>query len=141
MPARPVPTWRALAHPPRLLGWRAGLAVLDLLKGELLEKAVQLGEKVRDRLLKLQERYEIIGDVRGLGPMMGMELVKDRENKEPAGDEAGGLVKHCYEKGLIVLRCGPYHNVIRTLMPLVITDQQLERGLSIMEEGLLSLTK
>ena len=123
------------------LSCRAALAVLDMLNDDMLEKAVQLGGKVRDRFLDLKEKYEIIGDVRGLGPMVGMELVKDRQSKEPAGDEAGGLVKHCYEKGLIVLRCGPYHNVIRTLMPLVISDQQLERGLSIMEEGLLSLTK
>ena len=115
---------------------RAGLVVLDLLQGEMLEKAVQLGEKVRARFLNLQEKYEIIGDVRGLGPMIGMELVKDRESKEPAADEAGELVRRCYEKGLIILRCGPYHNVIRTLMPLVITDDQLERGFSILEENL-----
>jgi len=75
----------------------------------------------------------IIGDVRGLGPMIGMELVKDRASKEPAGDEAGELVKRCYEKGLIVLRCGAYHNVIRILMPLVITDDELERGFAILE--------
>jgi len=115
---------------------RAALAVLDLLQGELLEKAVQLGEKVRARFLNLQEEYKIIGDVRGLGPMIGMELVKDRASKEPAGDEAGELVKRCYEKGLIVLRCGAYHNVIRILMPLVITDDELERGFAILEDRL-----
>ena len=115
---------------------RAALAVLDLLQGELLEKAVQLGEKVRARFLNLQEEYRIIGDVRGLGPMIGMELVKDRASKEPAGDEAGELVKRCYEKGLIVLRCGAYHNVIRILMPLVITDDELERGFAILEDRL-----
>jgi 4-aminobutyrate aminotransferase/(S)-3-amino-2-methylpropionate transaminase len=115
---------------------RAALAVLDLLQGELLEKAVQLGEKVRARFLNLQEEYKIIGDVRGLGPMIGMELVKDRASKEPAGDEAGELVKRCYENGLIVLRCGAYHNVIRILMPLVITDDELERGFAILEDRL-----
>ncbi len=115
---------------------RAALAVLDLLQGELLEKAVQLGEKVRARFLNLQEEYKIIGDVRGLGPMIGMELVKDRASKEPAGDEAGELVKRCYEKGLMVLRCGAYHNVIRILMPLVITDDELERGFAILEDRL-----
>jgi 4-aminobutyrate aminotransferase/(S)-3-amino-2-methylpropionate transaminase len=115
---------------------KAGLEVLDLLQGEMLEKAVQLGERVRERLLNLQEQYEIIGDVRGLGPMVGMELVKDRRSKEPAADEAKGLVKRCYEKGLIILSCGVYHNVIRSLIPLVITDDQLERGFSILEESL-----
>ena len=118
------------------LSCRAGLAVLDLLDDDMLEMAVQLGGKVRDRFLNLQEKYEIIGDVRGLGPMIGMELVKDRQSKEPAGDEAGELVKRCYEKGLIVLRCGAYHNVIRILVPLVITDEQLEQGFAILEDNL-----
>jgi len=119
---------------------KAGLAVLDLLKGELLEKAVQLGEKVQARFLNLQEEYKIIGDVRGLGPMIGMELVKDRQSKEPAGDEAGELVKRCFEKGLIVIRCGAYHNVIRILMPLVIPDEQLEKGFSILEDSFREVT-
>jgi len=114
----------------------AGLAVLDLLGGELLEKGAQMGEKVRERFLDLQEEHEIIGDVRGLGPMVGIELVKDRQTKEPAEDETKELVKRCYENGLVILSCGVYHNVIRILMPLVITDDQLEGGLSILEEGL-----
>jgi len=115
---------------------KAGLQVLNLLQGEMLGKAARLGEKVRNRFLNLQEQYEIIGDVRGLGPMMGMELVKDRESKKPAADEVKELVKRCYERGLIILSCGVYHNVIRTLIPLVITDDQLERGFSILEENL-----
>lgn len=118
------------------LACKAGLAVVDLLQGEILEKAVQLGDKVRDRVLDLQKEYEIIGDVRGLGPMIGMELVRDRQSKEPAADEAGEVVKRCYEKGLIIISCGVYHNVIRILVPLVITDDQLEKGFSIVEECL-----
>ena len=118
---------------------RAALAVLDLLNAELLEKASALGEKVRTRFLELQEEFEIIGDVRGLGPMIGMELVKDPRSKEPAPDMAKELVGRCLEKGLIILACGNYGNVIRTLMPLVITDEQLERGLAIMENGLSTL--
>ena len=118
---------------------RAGLAVLDLLNDDILDKAMQLGEKVRDRLMKLQEQHEIIGDVRGLGPMIGVELVKDRKTKEPAPDKANELVKRCYENGLIVISCGVYHNVIRTLMPLVITDDQLERGFAILEGALSGL--
>jgi len=115
---------------------RAGLAVLDLLNDDMLGKAMQLGEKVRDRLMKLQERYALIGDIRGLGPMIGIELVKDRKTKEPDADEAKEIVKRCYENGLIVISCGVYHNVIRTLMPLVITDDQLERGFAILEDSL-----
>jgi len=115
---------------------KAGLAVLNTLNADMLESAKKLGEKLRERLLDLQSRYEIIGDVRALGPMIGMELVRDRQSKEPAGDEAGELVKRCYEKGLIILRCGPHHNVIRILVPFVITDDQLERGFTILEDML-----
>ena len=66
---------------------------------------------------------------------MAMELVRDPETKEPATDEAKKLVKICFEKGLVLISCGNYGNVIRTLMPLVITDEQLDRGFSILEEG------
>jgi 4-aminobutyrate aminotransferase/(S)-3-amino-2-methylpropionate transaminase len=73
--------------------------------------------------------------------MLALELVKDRETKEPAADEAKALVKFCYEKGLILLSCGNFGNVIRTLMPLVITNELLERGLAIMEDGFASISK
>jgi len=120
----------------------AALAVLGIFEEEnLLERSVALGRKLRARFDDFQKRYEIIGEVRGLGPMLALELVKDRETREPAAAEAKALVKFCYEKGLIVLSCGNFGNVMRTLMPLVITDEQLERGLAIMEEGLASLLK
>lgn len=120
----------------------AALAVLDIFEQEnLLEKSEKLGAKVRARFEDFGKRFELVGDVRGLGPMMGLELVKDRETKEPASTEAKALVKFCIERGLILLSCGNFGNVIRTLMPLVITDEQLERGLAIMEEGLASLSK
>ena len=71
--------------------------------------------------------------------MIGMELVKNRKTKEPAVNEAKELVNRCLKKGLIILACGNYGNVIRTLMPLVITDEQLERGLAIIEDQLSTL--
>ncbi len=121
---------------------RAALAVLEVFEEEhLLAKAEALGKKIKARFEQLHARFEIIGDVRGLGPMMGLELVRDRETKEPAADEAKALVRLCYEKGLIILSCGNFGNVIRTLMPLVITDQQLEKGLGILEEALHDLTR
>ena len=70
--------------------------------------------------------------------MLGLELVKG-ENKQPAADEAKQLVNFCYEKGLVILACGSFGNIIRILAPFVITDEQLERGLAIMEEGLSTL--
>jgi 4-aminobutyrate aminotransferase/(S)-3-amino-2-methylpropionate transaminase len=116
---------------------RAALAVMEiLLEDGLLEQAENLGKKLLPRLLSLQENHEIIGEVRGKGPMLALELVRDRETKEPATDEAKKLVQLCYEKGLILLSCGNFGNVIRTLMPFVITDEELEKGLGILEESL-----
>jgi 4-aminobutyrate aminotransferase/(S)-3-amino-2-methylpropionate transaminase len=112
----------------------AGLAVIDELQGGLIEKAKDLGAKVHERFGDLKNRYELIGDARGLGPMAALELVKDKQSKAPASDEAGNLVRIAYEKGLILLRCGPHHNVIRVLMPLVITEKQLDKGFEILEE-------
>jgi 4-aminobutyrate aminotransferase/(S)-3-amino-2-methylpropionate transaminase len=116
---------------------RAALAVLEVLLEEgFLARAAALGEKARARLEALQARFELIGDVRGKGPMLAIELVRDREKKTPAPEETKELIKLCYDRGLILLSCGEYGNVIRTLMPLVITDQQLERGFAILEESL-----
>ena len=121
---------------------RAGLAVMEIFEEEnLLQAAEALGKKLRKRFDAFQKEYELIGEVRGIGPMLALELVKDRETKEPATDEAKALVKFCYDNGLIILSCGNYGNVIRTLMPLVITDDLLEKGLAILEEGLTSLSK
>jgi 4-aminobutyrate aminotransferase / (S)-3-amino-2-methylpropionate transaminase / 5-aminovalerate transaminase len=116
---------------------RAALAVLDVLLGDgLLARAEQLGVEVRRRLDDLQRRFELVGDVRGKGPMLAMELVRDREKKTPAADETKKLVRRCYEKGLVLISCGQFGNVIRTLMPLVITDEQLDRGFDILASTL-----
>ena len=121
---------------------RAGLAVMEIFEEEnLVQTAEALGKKLRKRFDAFYKEYELIGEVRGMGPMLALELVKDRETKEPATDEAKALVKFCYDRGLIILACGNFGNIIRTLMPLVITDEQLDRGLAIMEEGLSSLSK
>ena len=120
---------------------RAALAVLEVFEEEdLLGKSLRLGKKLRQRFEAWHKEIEIVGDVRGLGPMLALELVKDRESRKPASDEAKAFVRFCYEKGLIILSCGNFSNVIRTLMPLVITEEQLERGLSIMEDGLTALS-
>lgn len=120
----------------------AALAVIKIFEEEnLLQRSEKLGIKVRARFEDFKKRFELVGDVRGLGPMVAMELVSDRETKEPAAPEAKALVKFCCDRGLVVLSCGNFSNVIRTLMPLVITDEQLERGLAIMEDGLGSLSK
>ena len=124
------------------LSCRAALAVLEILfEDGLLNTAQSLGKTLLERFTSLQKAHGIIGDVRGKGPMLALELVKDRETKEPAVDEAKKLVQLCYEKGLIILSCGTYGNVIRTLMPLVITKEELDEGLSILEESFHELEK
>jgi 4-aminobutyrate aminotransferase/(S)-3-amino-2-methylpropionate transaminase len=124
------------------LSCRAALAVLEILFDDgLLLTAKALGETLLERFTQLQKEHEIIGDVRGKGPMLGLELVRDRETKEPATEEAKRLVQLCFEKGLIILSCGNHGNVIRTLMPFVITEEELDKGLSILEESLRELEK
>jgi len=120
----------------------AALAVLDIFKEEgMLQKSEILGKKLRERFESFKDQYELIGDVRGLGAMLALELVKDRETKEPAPEEAKKLTQFCYERGLVLLSCGTFGNVIRVLMPFVIMDEELEKGLAIMEEGFASLSK
>lgn len=120
----------------------AALAVLDLFEAEnLLEKAVALGKTLKKRFTAWHQQYELIGEVRGIGPMLALELVKNRETREPAPDETKALVSFCHQKGLILLSCGNYGNVIRTLMPLTIQEEELQRGLAIMEEGFSILKK
>jgi 4-aminobutyrate aminotransferase / (S)-3-amino-2-methylpropionate transaminase / 5-aminovalerate transaminase len=116
---------------------RAALAVLEvLLADQLLERAEALGQEIRRRFDALQRRHELIGDVRGKGPMLAIELVRDRKTKTPAAEETKKLVHRCYEKGLVLIACGNFGNVIRTLMPLVITDEQLDRGFEILDAAL-----
>ena len=116
---------------------RAGLAVLDIIEEKnLISRAQEIGEKIFQRFKQMQEKYPVIGDVRGLGAMVAMELVKDRETKEPAEEETKLVIKKCYENGLILLKAGTYNNIVRTLVPLVITDDQLEEGLSILEKAI-----
>ena len=83
-----------------------------------------------------KQQFELIGDVRGLGAMIAIELVKDRATREPAPDEVLAVVKHCAERGLLTMRAGLYANCLRLLMPLTITDDQLQEGLDVLEGGL-----
>jgi 4-aminobutyrate aminotransferase/(S)-3-amino-2-methylpropionate transaminase len=119
----------------------ASHAVLEIFEEEqLLEKSIALGQKLKSRFEQWQQKYNVIGEIRGLGAMLGLELVKGPD-KAPAADEAKQMVDFCHENGLVILSCGSYGNVIRTLVPLVITDDQLEKGLAIMEEGLAAISK
>jgi len=102
-------------------------------RDNLLEKAKAIGEKIRSRLESWAREYDLIGEVRGLGAMMAAELVRDRKTKEPATEETKVIVAACREEGLLTLSCGNYGNVIRILAPLVISDENLNKALSILE--------
>jgi 4-aminobutyrate aminotransferase / (S)-3-amino-2-methylpropionate transaminase / 5-aminovalerate transaminase len=115
----------------------AALAVLDVIDEEnLVSRAAQLGETMRRRMLAWQERFPAIGDVRGLGAMVAIELVEDRATKRPAATLASAVVEQALQRGLILLKAGIYANCIRVLCPLTLTDEQLDEALSVWEEAL-----
>ena len=114
----------------------AALAVLDVFEKEgMLEKSVALGEKLDTRFKSWQKKFSMVGGLRGIGAMRGFELVKGPD-KAPANAEAMKLAAYCGENGLVLLVTGIYGNIVRCLAPFVITDDQLEKGLAIMEAGL-----
>jgi 4-aminobutyrate aminotransferase/(S)-3-amino-2-methylpropionate transaminase len=115
----------------------AALAVLDVFEDDgLVERAAAIGETIRVRMETWHERWNAIGDVRGLGAMLALELVADRETKAPAADVASRVVEAAFERGLLLLKSGIYSNCIRVLVPLVITDAELDEALGVWEDAL-----
>jgi len=120
----------------------AALKTIEVIEEEkLLDRASKLGKITKDRLESMKEKYSIIGDVRGLGSMVGVELVKDRKTKEPATEETSEIRKRCYEHGLLIMSSGVLHNTIRIMFPLVIKDDELQKGLDILEEAINGVSK
>lgn len=118
------------------LGCRAALAVLDIIEEEKLnDRSVQIGETVMNKFNELASRFGCIGNVRGLGAMNAMEIVKDPESKEPDQPLTRKIIEEAGKRGLLLLSAGVHGNVIRMLMPIVITDEQLQEGLAILEEA------
>src|SRR6266581_3051103 len=115
----------------------AALAVLDVFEDEsLVERAAQIGETIRGRMQAWQERWDVIGDVRGLGAMLAIELVHDRDSKDPAPELASAVVEAASERGLLLLKSGIYSNCIRVLVPLVISESELGEALGVWEDAL-----
>jgi len=122
------------------LACEAALAVLDVIESEgLCARAIKLGEMFRKRAAQWQDRWGIIGEVRGLGAMQAIELVRSRETREPADEETKQVSQYCYEHGVVTITAGSYGNVIRLLMPLVMTDAQMNEGLDVLESALASV--
>jgi 4-aminobutyrate aminotransferase / (S)-3-amino-2-methylpropionate transaminase / 5-aminovalerate transaminase len=116
------------------LSCAAGLVALDqVVDPAFLARSREIGERVTAALSGMQERHAVIGEVRGMGPMIGIELVKDRATKEPAAAEAASVVALARERGLMLMGAGIYSNVVRILVPLVVTDEDLQAGLDILD--------
>jgi 4-aminobutyrate aminotransferase / (S)-3-amino-2-methylpropionate transaminase / 5-aminovalerate transaminase len=115
----------------------AALAVLDVFEEEgLNDRGAAIGDHIRERMQAWQERWDAIGHVRGLGAMLAIELVHDRETKAPAADLASQVVGQASERGLLLLKSGIYGNCIRVLVPLVISDAELDEALGVWEQAL-----
>jgi 4-aminobutyrate aminotransferase / (S)-3-amino-2-methylpropionate transaminase / 5-aminovalerate transaminase len=122
------------------LSCAASLAVLDLFETKnLLTRANELGDRFQRRAREWQRRWPLVGDVRGLGGMQGIELVKSQESKTPATNETKQITQYCYEHGLITITAGSYSNVIRVLVPLVATNEQIDEGLDVLESALTAM--
>ncbi|WP_035321982.1 4-aminobutyrate--2-oxoglutarate transaminase [Peribacillus kribbensis] len=114
----------------------AALAVIDIIQEEdLLEKAETLGSRMETELRKFAERHKFVGDIRRLGAMVACEIVEDRASRKPDKAKTAEILKYANENGLLLLSAGIKSNVVRFLAPLVITDEELEKGLSILDKA------
>ena len=130
----PAHLFTAEANP---LACAAALAVLDVIEEENLpERAERLGEKALKRLGEMMESYELIGDVRGRGLLIGVDLVRSRETREPARAEAMKVCWRAWERGLVMISFGRFGNVLRIAPPLTITEEELMEGLDIVEASI-----
>jgi 4-aminobutyrate aminotransferase/(S)-3-amino-2-methylpropionate transaminase len=105
-------------------------------KENLLARSTALGEQFEKRARAWQKKWPLVGDVRGLGGMCAIELVRNAETREPADTETKEIAKYCCEHGLILITAGTFNNVIRILVPLVVTDEQFNEGLDVIEAAL-----
>jgi 4-aminobutyrate aminotransferase/(S)-3-amino-2-methylpropionate transaminase len=112
----------------------SALEVIEIMKEEgLPERANWIGSLMMKKLKEMQEKYPVIGDVRGLGAMVAVELVTSQKSREPAKEITSRVAGECYKRGLVFLTAGIYSNVLRFLMPLVITEDQLNQAVEILE--------
>jgi 4-aminobutyrate aminotransferase/(S)-3-amino-2-methylpropionate transaminase len=114
----------------------AAVAVLSVIEEEgLVQRAEQVGKTLKARWEEIAQDVPRVGEIRGLGAMVGVEFVEDRETKQPDEAFLGTLIAGAMRNGVVAVSCGPYHNVLRHLMPLVITDEELDEGLDVLAEA------
>jgi 4-aminobutyrate aminotransferase/(S)-3-amino-2-methylpropionate transaminase len=120
----------------------AALAAIETIERENLSaRAIKLGEKFEARARDWKSRFPLVGEARGLGAMRAIEFVRSAETREPAKRETEQVIRHCYQHGLIVLSAGTYGNVVRLLVPLVVTDEQYDEGLDILEAAIAAVAE
>jgi len=135
-------SWKPMQHSSTFVGNPVGCAaalasISEIEEKGLIQRSQELGDYFKSRLLNMQQRYPSIGDVRGLGMMVGIEFVKDRSSKDPASEIGQRLVDVLLSKGIMATNYGgTYHNVLKMSPPLVITREQLDRALEILDESL-----
>jgi 4-aminobutyrate aminotransferase/(S)-3-amino-2-methylpropionate transaminase len=113
------------------------VATIETIREEkMLEKSREISVHAAKRLNALKDKFAFVGDVRGIGYMMGVEFVKNRKTKEPDGDTLKALLKGCEENDLIMIGCGPFANILRFYPPLCATKEQIDRGIDIIEKVL-----
>jgi 4-aminobutyrate aminotransferase/(S)-3-amino-2-methylpropionate transaminase len=124
------------------LACAAALAALEMIEKEgLLARSSAIGKRFVERAREWQKRFPLVGEVRGLGGMCAVELVKDQASREPAGEETKKVAQYCYEHGLITITAGTYGNVMRILVPLVVTDEEFDEGLGVLEAALAAVAE
>jgi 2,2-dialkylglycine decarboxylase (pyruvate) len=122
----------------------AGLASLDVIVEEDMPgRAARIERRMKGALTEMAKKFEIIGDIRGRGVLLGVELVTDRERKTPANQEADAIARHCLDNGLIFQVRGSHGrtNVLRFVPPMVTTDAEVERALSILNDAFTAVAR
>ncbi|HEV3483340.1 MAG TPA: 4-aminobutyrate--2-oxoglutarate transaminase [Candidatus Acidoferrales bacterium] len=124
------------------LSCAAALVAIETIEKEgLLARSTAIGERFQRRACAWQKKWPLVGDARGLGAMCAIEIVRDPQTREPADTETKAIAKYCYEHGLITVTAGTFNNVIRILVPLVVTDEELDEGLDAIEAALAAVTE
>ena len=124
------------------LSCAAALAAIETIeKEDLLARSTAIGERFQRRAYAWQKKWLLVGEARGLGAMCAIEIVRDPQTREPADTETKAIAKYCYEHGLITVTAGTFNNVIRILVPLVVTDEELDEGLDTIEAALAAVTE
>jgi 4-aminobutyrate aminotransferase/(S)-3-amino-2-methylpropionate transaminase len=132
----PIPSAIGGTYAGNPLACRAAIEVIHILDEEdLLSRATHVGDRIKARFQRLADRFDVVGDVRGLGAMVAIELVKDRATKEPAKEIAGRIAQTALANGAIFPTAGLQGNVLRVLVSFVITDQQIDEGMDILEDA------